>query len=702
MSQQTISATFEPEPGGQARRESILAAVSFAAEQFLQSDSWEQPINSVLAKLGQAVEAHRVYIFENFIGENDMMTAKIHSEWVSPGTTPQIDSPLLQDFSYEERGFSRWLAEMGQGQPIFGHVANFPPEEQAVFNPQSIISLLTVPVFAGTEWWGFIGFDDCLTARNWAAAEIESLRAAANIIGVAIQRVRAETVLRQSEAMNRTLLESLPDALFRVSADGRFLDTHGRDTIVNYLRRRRSLGLTLEEIVPLLPSPIQEIAPRFLQTIEQVQTTGEPAQFEYKLTIDGRLKNYEARIMPSHGNEVLVLVRDITDRKRSEEMLIEAQKAASVRTLAGGIAHDFNNLLTSLMAQASVAQIKIPAESPARPHLEKILAITQRAADLTYQLLTYAGKAQARVETLDLNKLIAQNVNLLETMLPQQKLNLNLSDKPMMVWGDRGQLQQVIMNLIINAAEAIDGENSQVVIKTEMVTLEAPAAGDIRPQRFYGGVMPAPGFYVCLQVTDDGVGMDEATISHIFDPFFSTKMYGRGLGLSAILGIVNGHQGALQVDSELGKGTKFTVWLPISAEAQIEQEEQPLQSTTRVTGMILLVDDEAPVREAVVDILQTLGLKTITAANGQEGLALFDQHHEEIAVVLLDMQMPIMGGKETLEAIRQRNQTIPVILSSGYSEAELSGQLTDEATSFLQKPYNMDRLIEVITAAIKQ
>jgi two-component system, cell cycle sensor histidine kinase and response regulator CckA len=361
--------------------------------------------------------------------------------------------------------------------------------------------------------------------------------------------------------------------------------------------------------------------------------------------------------------------------------------------LAGGVAHDFNNLLTGLMAQASLVQKKLPADSPLQSHLDKILNITRRATDLTHQLLTYAGKTKARVETLDLNELIEQNAGLLETMLPLQSLFTELHPGPIMVKADRGQLQQLIMNLIINAAEAIKVENGRVTIKTSLVYLDAP-----QRHRFSGGHTLAAGQYVCLEVIDNGIGMDQATLSRIFDPFFTTKPHGHGLGLSATMGIVRSQNGALQVESEPDQGTRFLVWLPVDAAAQPDREDSEDPDRHDVSGLILLVDDEAPVREAVVDILQAMGINAITAADGREGMALFEQHRDEITAVLLDMQMPVMDGKAMLKAIRQVDQTKPVILSSGYSETELSGLLQHEVTFFLQKPYNMSQLLNMITA----
>lgn len=675
------------------QREAILEAVSFAAEQFLRSPNWEQPIDQVLAQLGQAVNVSRVYIFENFVQEDGADASCIRYEWAAPGITPQIDFPMLQAIPHVTPGIDRWVAEMKADRLIYGYVQEMSPEERLILEPQSIVSIVVVPIYAGAEWWGFIGFDDCVSRREWAQAEMESLRAAANILGAAIQRAKAEKALRHSEIMNRTLLQSLPDILLRISADGRIMDIYGVEAVVAELRQQQALDLSIAEILPLLPPDYQETARKLIDFIEQVQASGEATLFEYTLPQEGIRAYYEARLVPTDDGEALVIIRDVTERKRSEMLLQEAQKMESVGVLAGGVAHDFNNLLTGLMAQASLVQKKLPADSPLQSHLDKIVNITWRATDLTHQLLTYAGKTEAQVETLDLNALVEQNVGLLETMLPLQSLFTELQPGPIMVKADRGQLQQLIMNLIINAAEAIKVKNGRVDIKTSLVCLDAS-----HRHHFTGGHTLPAGEYVCLAVIDNGIGMDQATLSRIFDPFFTTKPHGHGLGLSATLGIVRSQNGALQVESQPDQGTRFLVWLPVDVAAQPDGEENAAPDRHDIPGLILLVDDEAPVREAVVDILQTMGISAIMAEDGQEGMVLFEQHRDEITAVLLDMQMPVMDGEAMLKAIRHVDQTKPVILSSGYSERELSGLLQQEATFFLQKPYDMSQLLNMITA----
>lgn len=385
---------------------------------------------------------------------------------------------------------------------------------------------------------------------------------------------------------------------------------------------------------------------------------------------------------------------EMSERARTEASLRQKQKLESIGLLAGGIAHDFNNLLTSILNQVDLARRRLPDEPKVRQHLDKALQSTQRAADLTRQLLAYAGKAPFHVEPLDVNQLIQANQSLLETVLQRNAgLQLDLQSPLPAIIADRSQIQQVLMNLVINALEAIHHESGHIVIKTATITLANP----IDPAAFIG-VPPNPGAYVCLTVSDNGVGMDQGMIEKIFDPFFSTKERGHGLGLSVVLGVIQALRGGLQVASQLSVGATFAVYLPASPEQP--QPERPISLPIQrppQDQLVLVIDDEAPVREAVAEMLSNLGYRTLTAANGYEGVAAFCQRQEEISAIVLDMTMPGMNGLETLQKLRTLNVNVKVILSSGYSDAVVPERLLQQpATAFLAKPYRLEQLYEVL------
>ncbi|MCX6047127.1 MAG: response regulator [Chloroflexi bacterium] len=389
---------------------------------------------------------------------------------------------------------------------------------------------------------------------------------------------------------------------------------------------------------------------------------------------------------------------EISERTRAETILRQKQKLESIGLLAGGVAHDFNNLLTSILSQSSLALRQLTPNQPAYQHLGKSIKSIQRAADLTRQLLAYAGKSTFQIEPLDLNDLIQENHELLEIVIQKNStLFLDLQHLLPTIESDRGQLQQVLMNLVINAAEAIQHDNGIVRVTTRAVVL----GGQLDPLDFVGQA-PRPGEYVVLSVQDDGIGMTPAVLESIFDPYFTTKTRGHGLGLSAVLGVIHALQGGLQVLSRPGHGSCFLVYLPASSQGALHKpppthgQFQPPTDT-----IILVVDDEEAVREAAVEILQSAGYRTLAAANGDDGLALFRHHHAEIGMVLLDVLMPGINGPETMEILRTIDQNVKVILTSGYSEqAIFSPAQRQKPNGFLPKPYTIEVLLSHVASVL--
>ena len=392
---------------------------------------------------------------------------------------------------------------------------------------------------------------------------------------------------------------------------------------------------------------------------------------------------------------VVATVRDVTEQKLAQEALWHTQKMESLGILAGGVAHDFNNLLAAMLSQSSLALHKMPPDMPARKHVEKTMVAAERAADLTKQLLAYSGKGSFSMQPISLNALIQENAHLFTAVIPKRiRLTLNLADALPPIQGDPGQMQQIVMNLILNAAEAIGDEAGQITIAT--CCREITAGGGRYWQQTQEPL--TPGRYVSLQVTDDGAGMDDETLARIFDPFFTTKFTGRGLGLAAVLGIVRGHKGGLRVASQPGQGTTFEILLPVATEpAAAAPESKPPQQLPPPAAAVLVIDDEAPVREAVSDVLEMENIRVYTAVDGQTGLALYQKYQQEIDLVLLDLSMPGLSGYQTFQALRQIDNELTIILSSGYNEAEIDRQFSGEhVAGFLPKPFKLDTLVQTI------
>jgi CheY-like chemotaxis protein len=370
----------------------------------------------------------------------------------------------------------------------------------------------------------------------------------------------------------------------------------------------------------------------------------------------------------------------------------------SLGVLAGGIAHDFNNLLMGVLGHAGLALEQLNPLHPARRNLESIQKAGQRAADLTRQMLAYSGRGQFIVRHLDLTSQVEEMLHLLEVSLPKTVvLNLDLNKKLPAVSADASQIQQVIMNLVINAAEAIGEASGAITLATGAQQLDPIAMG-----KMLVGQDAAPGMYVYLEVTDTGCGMEADTLNRIFEPFFTTKFTGRGLGLSAIMGIVRGHKGALRVYSEVGYGTTFKVLLPaqeVSAEALAPHgSEAPWMGS----GLILVVDDDETVRTVARQVLELKGFQVLDAHDGRMAVDLVRQHGRGIGLVLLDMTMPHMGGEAAYREMRLLQPEIRVILSSGYSEVEAMGRFMGKGLKgFIQKPYGPRELLDKIQEVLE-
>jgi two-component system, cell cycle sensor histidine kinase and response regulator CckA len=425
---------------------------------------------------------------------------------------------------------------------------------------------------------------------------------------------------------------------------------------------------------------------------------------------DGRVRwLYDStRVLRNEKGEAthfLGYVIDITARVEAEDQarelerrLLHAQKLESLGVLAGGVAHDFNNLLTGILGQASLARRRL-ADQPVPTGLESALGqietLSRRAADLTRQLLAYSGRGSFVKEPIDLGDVVRETVSMLGVTVPKTAtLDLELAPGLPAIEADRTQMQQIAMNLLTNAGEALGGARGRVVLRTYV---EECSEETLRDR--YDTPSATPGTYVALEVADTGIGMDALVQAKLFDPFFTTKGAGRGLGMSAVQGIVRGHAGLVRVTSEPGQGTTFTVLFPARAGKRVTPPAPSRARQRKSVGTVLVVDDQASIRVTLQSLLTDFGYRVVLASEGAEALAQFSTHRDEIVAVILDLTMPGMSGPETLEALRKRAPSLPVILSSGFSEGDMAA--TPGATAFLQKPFGADELERILADAIR-
>ena len=401
-------------------------------------------------------------------------------------------------------------------------------------------------------------------------------------------------------------------------------------------------------------------------------------------------------IKDSDGNIVglIGIVTDITERKRAEDALRHAQKTQSIGTLAGGIAHDFNNLLNAVIGQSALALGKLPKESLAGSNVIKAMKAAERAADLTRQLLAYSGKGKFHIEEIDLNLLVNENVEMLEVSIPKTtQLRFELGSPSPHIRGDVVQIQQVIMNLIINAGEAMGADPGYIYVRTSGIKLSE----DDTEYWKHTTTPLAPGLYALLQVIDTGHGMKPEVVDRIFDPFFTTKFTGRGLGLAAVLGILRGHGGGIRLASEEGKGTRFDVVFPLVATSVVTNvpEEKAVPMVIGEGKTVLVIDDEPSVLELLTDIFEEAKFTVIGASDPIEGIELYRKHQGSITMVILDYSMPGMDGKSAFEELIKINKDVKVLLCSGYTEELVESAFgVVRPAGFIHKPYQPAVLLE--------
>jgi PAS domain S-box-containing protein len=485
------------------------------------------------------------------------------------------------------------------------------------------------------------------------------------------------------------ILESINEGFFAFDREWKCTYVNEKGVILAGSPRKTLISKTLQELVP------SAVSGRERAELHRAATENTPVQFEhYHEPLDAW---FEVSACPSRDG-IAIFLRDVSERKRFQERFQQTQKLESLGLLAGGIAHDFNNLLTGIIGNTSIVLDDLPPDSPMRASLQDVASAAGRASALTQQLLAYAGKGRFVVEPLDLSELVRETSNLIKTSIPMTvELRLQLATDLPAIEGDASQIQQLVMNLVLNGAEAIEEGKTGVVV----VTTGLQIVDEAYMQQVLTRDEITLGNYVMLDVTDTGCGMSEAIVARIFDPFFTTKFAGRGLGLAAAMGIVRGHRGVLRVHSAPDKGSSFRVLFPASEGQPISGRHDFSEEDLKGSGTILVIDDEEIVRRAAKSALEHYGYTVIVAKNGRDGLELLAKMDYAVTLVVLDMTMSVMSGEETFRHLRAIRPDLPVILSSGYNEVEATRTLTGKGLAgFIQKPYSASRLAEQIKIAL--
>ncbi|NWG21981.1 MAG: response regulator [Chloroflexi bacterium] len=553
--------------------------------------------------------------------------------------------------------------------------------------------------------------DIAASLRTVLAGGVMTLIACESLFRLMRRQRTATAALRISEERFRSTFERAPVPMAITDLQGRLKRFNPALSVMLGYDASELQGIELNSIA----HPEDRAVGHRLR--DAIMAAGGDADLEKRyICKDGRVIHMLLKgtlLLDANGqpHELLGIFFDLTERRQAEEnrlaferTILERQRLESLGVLAAGVAHDFNNLLAGVMGNTNVALLELPPESPARACLSQIEVSVKRAADLTRHMLAYAGHGRVMRETIDMNATIGEFDALLDTLISAAiTVEYRLAPGALPVYIDRAQLQQMLTALMMNAVESIGENPGTIVVVTDRRTLQA----DDTASHWIGAPLPA-GEYALIEIRDTGCGMDEATRERIFDPFFSTKQPGRGLGLAATLGIVRSHGGALQVESAPGAGSVFRIVLPVCGAAITgnvfppEKTPAPRAAVPDRERRILVVDDEAAVRTVTSRMLERLGYQTLVAPDGQAAVDLFAAHADTIACVLLDVTMPVMGGAQALQAIREVRPEAPVVLMSGYASEETAARFAQlRPTGFLHKPFDTSELRTCLEAAFR-
>jgi PAS domain S-box-containing protein len=660
------------------RRDEILTTVSRGAAIVLAGASWEDAAPGLLESLGAATEASRAYIFQ-LDGGDGPLRASQRFEWVAAGVSAEIDNPELRGLVFAERGLDELAAAVTRGEVLPMLVRELPATARRLLEAQSIRSLLVVPIVVEGTAWGFVGFDDCETERDWSPAETEALRTAASLIGAAIARERSEAAVREHETKVRAVFDASFDGIFLIDDERRYVDLNDTAAALLELPRDALVGRRMDDVFP----PEHRFA--VLERWREVSGASGEVVGEYALPQrDGSTRDVEYSARPSFLPGLsIVFVRDVTERRRLESRLQAAERLESMGRLAGGVAHDFNNLLTAISGYTGLALERAAHDPELAQDLGEIQRAADRAADLTRQLLAFGRRQVLDPRPLDLARVVTDVRPMVRGLLGDDvTLETRHEAATPTVLADPGQLEQVVVNLALNARDAMPGGGTLTIGTYATTRDDVP--------------------WAALEVTDTGVGMSAETRARAFEPFFTTRPDGVGLGLASVYGIVAQSQGTIEVTSEPGRGSTFTVLLPAGAPAAaaapaVTPEAAPAEHGTET---VLLVEDEEVVRALARRVLEQHGYRVLESRNGHEAIGIAETHDGEIHVLLTDVVMPGLRGHEVADRVAATRPGIQVVFMSGFADEALLGRAATGGSHFLEKPFSSAALAAKLREAL--
>ena len=676
--------------GSRPAYENLVYRISALAVEVRDTNRFQ---SECLALLGREMAVSRAYIFRH---RRDTDTMDNTHEWCASGVEPQKEH--LQ--GVPGHAVPWWTDTLRQGEIInFSDVEKIPDAgAREMLRPQGILSILAVPLFVGDRYSGFIGFDDCAHHRSWPGEDVEILRTISRILASVLERKEAEDRLQAERSQlqaERSQLLSIFDSIdepIYVSDPGSYEVLFVNKAMRELLGGDPLGGLCHQEFYGF------EEPCSFCTNHIILENRNETYRWEQENALLGGTFALHDRIIrwPDGRDVRLELAFDITQQKRLEEQLQASQKMEAVGQLAGGVAHDFNNLLSVVVNYANFVLDGLHESDPLRKDVLEIRKAGDRAVSLTRQLLAFSRKQVLEPQVLDLNKTVAEMEPMLKRLIGEDvELVRTLATGLGKVKADPGQVEQVIMNLVVNARDAMP-TGGRLTMETANVELDAGYARE--------NPVITPGAYVLLAISDTGCGMDEEVRKRLFEPFFTTKELGKGtgLGLSTVYGIVKQSGGYIWVSSEPDQGSTFKVYLPRlmdeTAPATVPKEEEEVLAGTET---ILVVEDEDAVREVAARMLRSAGYRVLTASNGSEALSSCEGHPEKIHLLLTDVVMPGMSGRQLAKRMREVRPELQILYMSGYLPSAIGHHgVLEPGEVFLHKPFNGKELRRKVRRAL--
>jgi PAS domain S-box-containing protein len=558
--------------------------------------------------------------------------------------------------------------------------------EQRSVDPKDIRAWASVPIMMKDAFSGLI----IVAGKNrtaMAEKQLELIAAFANQIGVALENATLFERLRRSEERYMDLFENSPDMYHLVNRDGTIVSCNRTEADLLGYRKEDLVGHSILKLYSL------DYHDQARKLLEQIFEHGKGVQGLEEQLVDrkGELLDVSLNtsiIYDDQGQPILMraVARDITEKKKLEAKILHAQRIDSIGNLAGGISHDFNNILTSILGSTAIMKRKMKKTDQWYRFAEIIETAAKRGAALTRQLLTFARKGSIQFKPVVINDIVDETLHLFERSIDKTiTIRKNFREELCLISGDDGQIQQAILNLLINARDAMP-DGGAITIHTKRIDIETKLTDAIGEQR--------SGEFVSVSIRDEGIGMDHAIRQRIFEPFFTTKDQGKGtgLGLSVVYGVVNSHNGFITVQSEPQKGTEFTLCFPLLSEGSVALHRGKKRPLARGKETVLIIDDEMDIGEVIAGMLSNLGYDVSVVQSGQQALSVYEEG-QRFDAIILDMNMPEMGGKETFYRIKNIDPEVRVIISTGYSNTVIDGTpFKDAIDGFLQKPYQLEEL----------